>query len=55
MLKILLDYLDSISEELVHSKECEIHSILYLKEKKRYLFVFSSSRGGKFCIIDSVF
>lgn len=35
MLKILLDYLDNISEELVHSKESELHIMLYEKRKRR--------------------
>jgi len=35
MLQILLDYLDNISDELVHSKESEIHIILYRKGKRR--------------------
>lgn len=35
MLKILLDYLDNISEEFVHSKESDIHITLYVKGKRR--------------------
>lgn len=39
MLKILLDYLDNISEELVNSKESEIH-IISKRKKEIAVYIY---------------